>query len=236
MVTTRLQNKQNHQSCHSPSNVEEASPNSKFCRSLHPARTNRAGLPLHKQKQLLQAIEGYGGIGDDFGKPFKLNRICKRRTDLYGEPGSELRRQIQNKVHYWRCLPKVEYLELLRSFGISSQPELVKPALPTSLEEELQLSPAARKPHAKYDTTPPCSTPSTSAVRSSYQASSGIMSMKKAGNSTTYVDDNSDDGLEDYEAIFEEVGKLKCGLVCQFCVYALDYSLAANCFLILLLS
>lgn len=94
----------------SPSSVSSAS------RLRHPARTNNAGLPLHVQKQLLQDIENARGISFSYD----LKRICDQRQEIYGEPGTERRRQVRNKVQHWRGLERGAYVEIL--FNLPFQP------------------------------------------------------------------------------------------------------------------
>ena len=95
-------------------------------RSTQPSRTNAAGLPLHVQKSLLQDIEESGGLGlvgcgptsTSSAKAFCLKRICNRRSNIYGEVGSERRRQVQNKVTRWKCLEQADYFLLLADLGV----------------------------------------------------------------------------------------------------------------------
>ena len=89
-------------------------------RRLNPSRTNKSGLLLSIQKQLLQEIEESGGIGDATAVPFNLSRICNNRTDVYGKAGSETRRRVRNKVYKWRQLDRAQYFELLATLGVQS--------------------------------------------------------------------------------------------------------------------
>lgn len=57
------------------------------------------GLPQNVEKQLAADIKAAGGIG--IGRSSYV-RIYNRRLDLYGEIGSDRRRQVRNKVQRWR--------------------------------------------------------------------------------------------------------------------------------------
>jgi len=70
------------------------------------------GLPIPIQKQLLQDILLNGGL-----KFCKVSKLCDQKPDIYGEPGSSRRRQIQNKATKWRALDTIEFSKLCDSFG-----------------------------------------------------------------------------------------------------------------------
>jgi hypothetical protein len=68
-------------------------------------------------KDLLVDIEAAGGL---FSPTFKLKHICNCKPDIYGKPASELRRQVQNKVHKLRQLNQFQYLSVLNYYGVAS--------------------------------------------------------------------------------------------------------------------
>lgn len=115
---------------------------------LHGSRTNARSLPVHVLKSLAQDIEAAGGIGGrDSRRPFNLPRICNKREDLYGAPGSSRRKAIQNKVDRWRKLTRAEYSAVLESLNV--QHKIPSSRLkPSSFEEELP-------PHPNHQSPPP---------------------------------------------------------------------------------
>jgi hypothetical protein len=76
------------------------------------------GLPMVVLTQLLQDIEDQGGWHD----AFKLKTLCAAKPDVYGLPGSVMRRAVQNKTQRLKKLSRVAYLELLVSLGIKAFP------------------------------------------------------------------------------------------------------------------
>lgn len=93
---------------------------------VSPSRSSK-GLPQHVQKQLLQDIEQFGGIGvcppgSSFTRlPFKLQHLCKRRCDIYGRPGTDLRKQVENRVQKLKKLKQADYYRLLAELGVQPQ-------------------------------------------------------------------------------------------------------------------
>jgi hypothetical protein len=71
------------------------------------------GLPKSLLRLLLQDIQAQGGRKD-----FVLRTLCNLRPEVYGSPGSALRRAIQNKTNYIKSLNAIEYHELLIAVGI----------------------------------------------------------------------------------------------------------------------
>eukprot|EP00977_Amphora_coffeiformis_P009370 scaffold2150_cov144-Amphora_coffeaeformis.AAC.3 len=63
-----------------------------------------AGLREDTQKDLLLEIKARGGLAVVVTEN-KLESICEDNTRSFGEPGSTLRQQVQNKVDYLRTTP-----------------------------------------------------------------------------------------------------------------------------------
>ncbi len=74
------------------------------------------GLPPKVLQQLLQDIEDHGGLHG----AFKLKPLCARKPDVYGLPGTVMRRAVQNKTQRLKKMSRVAYLELLVSLRIES--------------------------------------------------------------------------------------------------------------------
>ena len=66
------------------------------------------GIPQRVETELFTDIEAFGGIGSA-----SLAFICDRKPGVYGESGSSLRKQIQNKVAYWKRYNCKHYRALL---------------------------------------------------------------------------------------------------------------------------
>ena len=73
-----------------------------------PAPQESRGLPLDVEQFLINDIEAFGGL-----ESASLSFICDRNTNLYGLPLSVRRRQIQNRVQYWKRLDCKQYRALL---------------------------------------------------------------------------------------------------------------------------
>jgi hypothetical protein len=77
---------------------------------ISPPRTtsthSRTPLPLHVQKQLVIDISQAGGIKDAC-----LKKICLFKPDTYGEPASNLRRRVSQRISYWKALDPAKYQE-----------------------------------------------------------------------------------------------------------------------------
>lgn len=77
-------------------------------------RSYNGGLSEHIQAQLLEDIEASGGIysNEDF------QDIYNKRTEIYGQVGSERRQQVKNKISYWRKIPLEDYFLVLSNFKV----------------------------------------------------------------------------------------------------------------------
>ena len=58
-----------------------------------------AGLPEQTQKDLLLDIKANGGLTAVVSEG-KLEDICNAKAETYGEPGTSLRKKVQNKIDY----------------------------------------------------------------------------------------------------------------------------------------
>ena len=76
----------------------------------------KAGISLNLQKQLLSDIEAAGGL-----ELVSLKKLCDSKPDIYGQPASELRRRVQNKVNYWHRLPAIEFQKFLHLLSPSTE-------------------------------------------------------------------------------------------------------------------
>lgn len=109
----------------------------------------RGGLQQHVQKQLLQDIEASGeGIAR-----LTLRPLCDRKSDIYGEPGTERRRQVQNKFHRWKLLETIEYHKLLNNFGV--YPNVRSQESEEEEEEPTPSTPTAHQHHQLPPRSPP---------------------------------------------------------------------------------
>lgn len=92
-------------------------------RTLHPHRTNRAGLSEATQKQVVEDIEsswGIEAIGTRVGGVPEFIRITvaeSQSTDIYGEDKSKFRIQVENKIRHWVANPEV-YRAVVSSYNI----------------------------------------------------------------------------------------------------------------------
>jgi hypothetical protein len=80
-----------------------------------PYRTNKASLPSHLERQLLQDIENAGGIQCSFSI---LMHIYNDKQDIYGCPTLEAHKKVQERVPYLRNLPRDEYYHLVATVSI----------------------------------------------------------------------------------------------------------------------
>ena len=78
------------------------------------ARTTSIGLAIPTQQQLLQEIENKGGLTEFSKKRYALKELCDKKTDIYGDTGSTLRRQVQDKVKHWRKLTEIHTIPTSR--------------------------------------------------------------------------------------------------------------------------
>lgn len=165
-------------------------------RTKHPYRTNKAGVALHIQKQLLQDIQDAGGIGDGQTLPFKLSKLCDKRSDVYGKPGSKQRVKIRNKVYTWQQKSQQEYFDILSSFGIQT-PGVGRqtPVLNSSPLRPLhspQSSFCEEMSWTSPPPTPPRSTPGRESIRHAvFQSPKGI-----------HYDDDGNGKLESHLVLF----------------------------------
>lgn len=84
----------------------------------HPGVTPQflRGLPQTVLKQLLIDIEqAHGGL-----LGLKLTSLCNKKPDIYGRPGSALRRKVQNKTFRLKQLSHSDYLHVLNYFNVAS--------------------------------------------------------------------------------------------------------------------
>jgi hypothetical protein len=88
---------------------------------MHARRTSSKqsrGLPLTTQNRLLRDLE------DSATRHLKCHDLCNRRPEIYGQPGSSLRRSTQNKFHWFKKLKDedlIEYWKLHAKAGIPEQ-------------------------------------------------------------------------------------------------------------------
>jgi hypothetical protein len=101
--------------------------------SSPPSRKN--ALPPLLLRQLIQDIDSNGGID-----LISVRNLCNRKVDIYGTPGSHLRRCVQNQVHRWKTTRKDQFqnlqIEFLGGASISHtfglQENLITPPRKTS--------------------------------------------------------------------------------------------------------
>lgn len=99
--------------------LQRPSPHSSSPRITNvPANTNGTtvprGLPAQVLKQLLTDLESHGGLNTGVS----IKQICDLKSDIYGCPGSKIRKQVQNRVDRLRRIPYNDYLSLLQSLGV----------------------------------------------------------------------------------------------------------------------
>ena len=131
---------------------EETMPQGRNASTHHknPIHTNKAGLPKHIQKQLLQDIKNSGGIGDTSS----LKCICDSKPDIYGDPSSEKWKQVRSKVRHWKTLSSTEYYQLVATLGVrlpatlQRTPEQLTPTLTQSSSESFATSPNSLSPQS----------------------------------------------------------------------------------------
>lgn len=71
------------------------------------------GLPKEIQRELYKDIEEAGGRNS-----ISLNRLCDRRPDIYGQPGTSRRKQVSNKVQWSKRLSNQDYNQYLLDLGV----------------------------------------------------------------------------------------------------------------------
>ena len=77
-----------------------------------------SGLSKAAFVSLLKAIEKGGGPDNHTKENHKLSAICNSDKQLFGNPGTKKRRQVQNKLTYLKGLPISVHYELLTDNGI----------------------------------------------------------------------------------------------------------------------
>ena len=186
-------------------------------RRKNPCRSNKRGLPLHLQKQLLQDIEASGGFFSSQAKSYYfLRNICDKRPD-YGASGSSTREQIRYKFNAWRDFTPPEYFSLLSQFGItpyagipsveepskSSPPWTPRtkgpPSPPSSSEESESSSESSPEPRVRFrqgTASPVISSPSPSQRRAAHNRSNNMSSSRRyktTGEDPPAPDEHEDD-------------------------------------------
>ena len=103
------------------------------------------GLREVVMKALLVDIERGGGL---HVPRFSLKHLCNAKPDVYGNPGSELRRQVQNKVQKLRALDGPKYQQVLNYFGVESS-ALTRSFRPLDSTVAANLESPVRLPHRR---------------------------------------------------------------------------------------
>ena len=94
-------------------------------------------------KELLVDIER----GGELHVPrFSLKHLCNAKPDVYDNPGSDLRRQAQNKVQKLRALDGSKYQQVLNYFRVESS-ALTRPFCPLDSTAAANLESPVRLPH-----------------------------------------------------------------------------------------
>lgn len=78
------------------------------------------GLSVSVQKQLWTDIERQGGFSN-----LNLASLCDNKEDVYGRPGSSLRRKVQNKVDRWKTKKAAEFENIKRNLGFTQDNSFV---------------------------------------------------------------------------------------------------------------
>ena len=116
-----------------------------------PARTDAKGAPVPTQVELAEDIEklfkGLAAFNED---PYSTSKLCRQKTDLYGESGSQLRQQVRDKLKSWKKLSLVECEQVLKDLGVwtSSQTNTQTKLRSDNLEQP-------RRPQVKVSVTKP---------------------------------------------------------------------------------
>lgn len=127
---------------HKTSLAEFPSNKAKISRTPEKAR----GIPQRVETELFTDIEAFGGIDSA-----SLAFICDRKPGVYGESGSSLRKQIQNKVAYWKRYDCKQYRALL--LRIKPQEEQ-QDGLDTS-QDSISTPPSETTPSQRVYSSPP---------------------------------------------------------------------------------
>ena len=97
-------------------------------RSKNLARTNRRGLSVAAQKEILEDLESAGGLAHVLSLvgPHPISDFCAKgeqaKADIYGSQRTSQRRRVVNKLRHWKELPADEYQALLLTLGICPAP------------------------------------------------------------------------------------------------------------------
>lgn len=109
-------------------------PEANISTPTRPSGGNR-GLPHCVEEQLLRDIEAFGGIAS-----INLSHICNLKPETYGEPSTQQRKKIQNKVNAWKQLNCRDYKRLLGLYRITSRAttgsNTTAPPAPTEADRE----------------------------------------------------------------------------------------------------
>lgn len=87
---------------------------SKTTRTYSATKKGGSGLPYLITETLALDIYKRGGL-----EAVNLLRLCESRQDLYGEKQSSRRRQVQNKVHWWKTRNTENYHQLVARSSLS---------------------------------------------------------------------------------------------------------------------
>lgn len=186
-------------------------------RQKHPCRMNKAGLSFHIQKQLLKDIQEAGGIGDGISLPFRLSRLCDKHKDIQSEKGSNLHKQIRNKVYSWQKITQEEYNSILASIGIQTTQVLLSPqSSPQS--QPSSGTPSSGTPSTGIALISPMPTPARSTPGEKIMIGNTMYHSPTPRKMLTYDDDN-DDGNDD------GIGKLEGLLLVLLSCHSLPCSL-----------
>jgi hypothetical protein len=111
-----------------------------------PYHTNSLShLTLKLQKQLLLDIRDRGGLGSNKTWPKEL---CNKKSDIYGESGSETCDSVCQKVFWWKQLLASGWAKLYDEFVLDATP-------PVSHSKTECIPPQSPPPCATSKSTPP---------------------------------------------------------------------------------
>ena len=81
-------------------------------------RMSIRGLSTAVEIELIKEIVAVGGI-----KSVVARSLCNNNPELFGQPNSELQRQVQNKTAYWKRTKSLnEFEKEVQQLGIDHQP------------------------------------------------------------------------------------------------------------------
>lgn len=96
-------------------NYRSPPPTSQSTLSTPRASGGSRGISNLVEEQLLRDIEAFGGIAS-----VNLSHICNLKPETYGEPNSQARKKIQNKVNRWKALSVRDYRRVLDLYQIDA--------------------------------------------------------------------------------------------------------------------